>query len=418
MALRDKVVRLLEVLRQRYPWLGLDVIIDKIRQGEFEFVRPHEVKAGFEFKGTANLSLFWCQRCGYLGKKAQFRQQGSRIICPICGSPARQSYVGAPSYRGARDIREYSGMEGDRYEVAPIYSAVDAWCRRDRRLKRLVVEDEERPMATLRFHCPDPKSSCAYRQRCRESALYFPAQEGARLIPSHLSEGLTKALVISVYEEKGGGERLAFSAEALPGIEEIKIADVKVYEVAVALLIGHPYARYSERRVALPIVDGVAQMLGRAIETEGIIFRLRQSAIERAQEALAERGFSVGGGEVAHSLAHVILNSLPHLSGLSPSEFSECLGVAEEGGRVLETLVYDNSIGGIGGVRSLKKDGSLNPDLYYYFVSGVECRRDCEVACRACLFFERCGMLNRMLNRHALAYIIDPAAIAEILGGL
>lgn len=417
MTLRDKVVRLLEVLRQRYPWLGLGTIIDKIRQGEFVFVRPHEVKTSFEFKGTADLSFFWCRRCGYLGKKVQFRQHGSKIICPSCGSTARQSYVGAPLYRGARDVKEYSGMEGDRYEIAPIRNAIDAWCSRSKRLKRLVVEDEERPMATLRFRCPDPESSCTYRQRCREGLLYFPSQEGERLIPSHLSEGLTKALVISVYEEKGCGERLSFSAEALPGVEEVKITEVKVYEMAVALLIGHPYARYSERRVALPTVDGVVQMLGRAIETEGIIFRLRQSTIERAQKALAERGFSVGDGEIAHSLAHVILNSLPHLSGLSPSEFSECLGVAEEGGHVLETLIYDNSIGGIGGVRSLKREGSLNPDLYYYFISGVECRRDCEAACRACLFFERCGMLNRMLNRHALAYIVDPTTIAEILGG-
>jgi len=408
--LRDKVVRLLETLEQRYPQLGLNAVIDRIRQGKFEFVRPHEVKASFEFKGTADLSIFWCPRCGLLGKKA--------LICPSCKLPARQAYVGAPSQKGGRSVKEYSGMEGDRYEVVPISSARGAWCRRNKQLKRLVVEDEERPMATLRLRCPDPSSNCAYRKMCKDENLYFPAPEGMRLIPSHLSEGLTKALVISVYEEKGGGEHLAFSAKALPGVEEVKFAEVKVYEVAVALLIGHPYARYSERRVALPIVDGVAQMLGRAIETEGIIFRLKQSAIEDAQKTLTERGISIRDIEITHSLAHVILNSLPHLSGLSPSEFNECLGVTEKGGHVLEALVYDNSIGGIGGVRSLKKNGSLNPDLYYYFISGVECKRDCEAACRACLFFERCGMLNRMLNRHALAYIINSSAIAEILGGL
>ena len=106
-----------------------------------------------------------------------------------------------------------------------------------------------------------------------------------------------------------------------------------------------------------------------------------------------------------HTFSHAVLNTMPILTGLSPFEFGESIWASDDS-YDYEVLIYDDSKGSIGGVRSVISNQSIIHDLYAFLVN-VDCRRGCETACRACLFFERCGMLNRNLNRHALTSLID-----------
>lgn len=414
-----KLMALIERIERRYWWINFTRLKNDIKSGAFRVSEIERASAKFKYDGTGDLSFFWCKNCNHILKAFTVRGcvlQGSKMRCMQCGQgTATQAYVGAPRWdRGSKEIEYYNSQGGS--ILLPISRV--AWCRRVRAYKILNILDEERPVASATFRCPDPNVPCPYRDQqgfCREGGsrrqrLFFPRWRGIRYYPSHVSEALTKPLILTTYSA-GKGEPVIFDHEALPGVEEIRLAPLRIYEVGLLIFLGHPYASYSERLPRIPRDSMGPFMLGRRFDTEGIIIRLNETNVLRACNELRERGFKNRDAvTVVHSFAHAVLNSLPLLSGLSPSEFGESLFVSEEEG-YYELVIYDNSKGSIGGVRSIisGEEGSweLAPDIYAYFVSATECKRGCEVACRACLFYERCIFLNKILNRHALPYIIS-----------
>lgn len=412
----ERFMATLERLARYYWWL--DDLRRDIAQGRFVVRVPRVAEAAFSLPGLANLSYFWCRnrRCGWVGTRGRCVQRGRTLICPECGQPVTQAYVGAPMTEGAT-LLYYRIDSAGPYRLQPVTRAIGSYCRFLGTYKHLVVADEERPVASLTFACPDPTARCRNKSPegfCLDSSgrpirLRFPSYRGERYRPSHLSEALTKSLTISAYDIKESIP-LNYDREVLVGVEDVRLGSVTVYEVCIAYLLGHPYARRRERIPVVTVIDGRPTMLGRKLKTEGLLFRLERNAVERAHRDLIERGFSEARADaftITHTFAHTILNALPILSGLSPSEFGEAVWVREDTSDY-EVLIYDNSKGGIGGIRSVTYEGrEILPDLYSYLPNSADCKRGCEVACRACTFFERCGMLNYALNRHAIPYIVN-----------
>ena len=421
-----RFITLLEKLERRYWWMDLSKLRRDVEENRFRVLVPNFVNASFKRPGIADLGFFWCKNCGRIGLfPRDYQWLGSDIVCKYCGNYVTQAFVGAPRARRARErsIEYYYYITPGwlqrraEYRILPIRTAIDGYCRILKKYKLLVIIDEDRPLATLTFKCPDRSRPCPQRDSegfCldrygRRIRLFFGRRGELRYFPSQPSEALIKPLVLSTYDARGGNS-IDYDKNALPGVEEVRLAPVTVYEICILLLLGHPYARYSER-IPLVVADSEGPvMLGRKLKTEGILFRLKSEIVEHAHKLLRERGFSeerADGLVITHTFAHAVLNALPILTGLSPSEFGEAIWTYEEGG-YYEILIYDNSKGSIGGVRSIVYNGrELLPDLYAYLPNSADCTRGCEVACRACTFFERCGMLNYVLNRHAIPYIVD-----------
>ena len=94
------------------------------------------------------------------------------------------------------------------------------------------------------------------------------------------------------------------------------------------------------------------------------------------------------------------------MSGLDASEFSESFSPNDN-----EIAVYDNSPGGIGGVRTVVENGSKGPELRRDYIAqllnSLDCQLDCSWSCKACLHTGNCGWINRQLKREMLEEIID-----------
>jgi len=415
-----KFITLLERVERRFWWVDFSSLKNAIERGDFRIAEVEEVQANFNYGGTGNLRFFWCRRCNRILEAFAAwgcAISGSSMMCVQCRGRATQAYVGAPRWRRGRKPIEYYDSSGQVSSTLVPISEV-AWCRSIRGYRALRVVDEGRPIASATFACPNNRVPCSNRDPqgyCltssgRRQRLFFPSRRGVKHYPSHISEALTKPLILSTYNV-GEGEPVSFDCNALPGVEEVQLAPVRIYELGILIFLGHSYASYSERMPRIPKDSRGPFMLGRKFETEGLVFRLKESSVQCTCDDLRERGFrSNDATVVAHSFAHAVLNALPLLSGLSPSEFGESLFVREKEGDY-EVVVYDNSKGSIGGVRSIveeeKGSRELTPDIYAYFASAAECKRGCEAACRACLFFERCIFLNKILNRHALRQIVS-----------
>ena len=415
MSAYEKFITTLQRLSNRFPWISY--IMEQIERGNFRIWIPNRVEAKHELDSAANLGYYWCSRCGWVGISPTIID--GRPMCPSCNRRSVkiqvvQAYVGAPKaqrrWGGNRVIHiNVGGRGGSDYIILPISAAINTYCRHLRKFKNLQITNRERPVASLRFSCPNPNYSCGYRadnNLCTEEpkTLIFRRSIDRRYFPSHLSEGLTKAFVVSTYDTLREIE-VSFENDILPGIDSIYLVKVKIYEVCIAILFGHQYSRYSERIVALPSDDYGPCTLARHIETEGLLFKLKPEYVERAKAELSNKHYRSDSLIVLHTFSHAVLNTMPILTGLSPFEFGESVWASDDS-YDYEVLIYDDSKGSIGGVRSVISNHSIIHDLYAFLVN-VDCRRGCETACRACLFFERCGMLNRNLNRHALTSLID-----------
>lgn len=421
----DKFIALLRKVECRFWWLDFSTLWEAIKAGSFRVAEVEEAQASFYYGGTGDLRFFWCRKCNrILEAFRDCKISGSGMQCSWCNGRATQAYVGAPRWGRGRKAIEYYDSSGQASGALVPISGV-AWCSRAGGYKALRVADEGRPIASATFACSNNQVQCPDRDgqgycltNGRRQRLFFVPRGGATYYPSHISEALTKPLILSTYDV-GEGEPLSFDRGALPGVDEVQLAPVRVYEVGVLIFLGHSYARYSERLPRIPRDSKGPFMLGRKFKTEGLVFRLNKSLVQRACADLRERGFRANDATVvAHSFAHAAINSLPLLSGLSPSEFGESLFVSEEEGDC-EVVIYDNSKGSIGGVRSAVEGGAgsreLAPEIYAHFASAAECKRGCETACRACLFFERCIFLNRVLNRHALCQIASVSGCRQYI---
>jgi len=173
--------------------------------------------------------------------------------------------------------------------------------------------------------------------------------------------------------------------------------------LTIMYLLGHPY---SGRYRRLPVFDVDSQgkfiFLGRKLETEGLLVKLDYDAVEKIGEPIKATPLTV-----AHSISHIILLALTRLTGLSPSEFGEAVFI-DKSERVAEILIYDNSPGGIGGVRTVAKDVA---DFVEYICDfSRPCPRMCRSACRACVFYETCAFGNMFLSWRAAEKAVNRSA--------
>jgi hypothetical protein len=153
--------------------------------------------------------------------------------------------------------------------------------------------------------------------------------------------------------------------------------------------------------------------LSRHITTEGIVISLNENVISQIVSDWTQRRPNTEGRILStilyHSASHAFLKCLPMVSGLDTSEFSESILSPQN-----QIAVYDNSPGGIGGVRTVCEGSSgglhLSGDYAAQVLNSLDCQLDCSWSCKACLHTSTCGWLNRQLQREMLRSIIDERA--------
>lgn len=316
-------------------------------------------------------------------------------------------------------------------------------------LKGLKEADNRRPIDSLCWTCSIPQVPCDWRDSngfCRfsryDNAQYrnwrqdlWASTGGIRLVPPPartrsafgrfvdryrpitVSEGITKPIKIAIHDFAAqDAQRVQFHQDELRGVEEILyVKKLEIFQFTIALAIGLPYVSIRRRAVRLlsdTSPDGTESyfLLSRRLVTEGVVIKLRNDVVNHILDDWSQDRPDIQRSTLAatlyHTASHAFLKPLPMMSGLDASEFHESFSASDN-----EIAVYDNSPGGIGGVRTLFEESTeglrLRGDYSAQLLNSLSCQLDCSWSCKACLHTGNCGWINRQLKRERLEEIID-----------
>jgi hypothetical protein len=312
-------------------------------------------------------------------------------------------------------------------------------------LKRLKETNYERPMASLTWMCPftpqelpcserDSKGFCLYSAYAnlrfrpdqdadgrirfvapprirRRTAFAVGRLESYR--PVTLSEGSTKPIRVALHDFQEA-EPVDFHQDELKGVSEILyVKKLDIFQFTIALAVGLPYVSIRSRPILIlrdgePRQERAPFVLARQLTTEGLVIRLTQDARDKVLQNYAQPGVTPETllTKLYHTISHAFLKPLPMMSGLDAYEFLESFSASDN-----EVAVYDNSPGGIGGIRTVVEEGyggfQLRPDYVAQLLNSMECPLDCSWSCKACLYIGNCIWINRQLKRQMLEEVFD-----------
>ena len=435
------------------------ILIRAIDEEQLDFRVPQNVTAktvksddteyGFDY--------FRCSRCGNMYNFQEAARNG--LTCKICPGNLKLSaapiFVANFSTRPPTPIQFSEGVRKITYDWNAGYCIYKQTPKPSdgRRvstdfLKGLRAAERARPIDSLCWTCPIPTEPCTWRDDnnfCRYSTFDKPnatfrpdrwANSGRiRLVPPPartrsafgtfvdryrpvtVSEGITKPIRIAVHSYvEENVTPMGFNKEELRGIAEILyVKKLDIFQFTIALAVGLPYISIKRRVVNLfqeETADGEERpyVLSRKLTTEGILVRLKTDIADRIVADWHNRRQQTEPEAVRtmlyHTVSHAFLKPLPMVAGLDASEFHESSSPTEN-----EIAIYDDTPGGIGGVRTLYEESSKGPrlrgDYSAQLLNSLSCQLDCSWSCKACLHIDKCGWLNRQLKREMLEEIID-----------
>lgn len=437
----------------------MHMMINALDNNNFVFRVPQRITARIESTQDADygFSILRCSQCGRLYHYQQAVQ--NRMRCSSCNSRPHLSqapiFVANFSDRPPTPIPFSEAIRNSTLDKNSNYCIYqDTPMSNGRKvgkdfLKGLKETMKDRPIDTLCWTCPIPNEPCDHRDAsgyCRYSRFDRPGRTWRpdiqgnsgrirltapatlrtrsafgtfldRYRPITTSEGVTKAIRIAVHDfENQNSQNVKFEQDELPGISEILfVKKLEIFQFTIALAVGLPNISIRKRAVLLlseRSTDGADSLyaLSRRLVTEGLIIRLKPEVKQRILENWLQRRSGLQNETLAatlyHTVSHAFLKPLPMISGLDASEFHESFSPADN-----EVAIYDNSPGGIGGMKTTCEEGSdgliLRADYSALLMNSLQCQLDCSWSCKACLHTGNCGWINRQIKREMLSDIIN-----------
>jgi len=262
---------------------------------------------------------------------------------------------------------------------------------------RIFIEDRSRPIATLKFvydssHTHEP--ALVHRFRIFNYQL--------ALMPS---ESITKPVTITAfaYREPSCTE-VNTTMGSIPGTSRILYcSDLEVLQATLLYKAGHPRSSSGTRVSVLDVEPSqlsatpIIRIPVRYIRTHGLVVKIDKESVKFALKELGYRDDDVW--IALHTISHAFLVSLPRITGLEGASFGEALSTSTD-----EIAVFDNSLGGLGGVEGVVDISNkvLEPNYEASVRESYKCPLACTRACKACLFTDSCFMLNWRLDRRIL----------------
>lgn len=261
---------------------------------------------------------------------------------------------------------------------------------------RIVARDMSRPMSSIEFIYPQDKSHGPKFSVKRGNFDY--------VLSSMPMESITKPITVTAFAyEPGKCIELKTTTGSLNGIETLLLCkDLEVLQTTVLYKVGHPRSSSWER---VSVIDmekdertGVQISLPtRYITTSGIVIKINSESVRSSLDKLGYKSSSEGEWTALHTISHAFLVNLPRITGLEGNDFGEAIDTSNR-----EIAIFDNSMGGLGGVEGVTSNGILAPNYEWSIRDSHKCPLACMRACKACLYTDSCFMLNWRLDRRII----------------
>lgn len=360
-----------------------------------QLIVPQEVTAKIR-TSLADLSYARCARCGRVYNLSSRRELLKNPRCS-CGGPIVAAPVWSITAKGLpKPNRRLTTTQGIRLVISiEQYSHARIHSQSVKVPNEIRIRDKSRPIATLEFrydsliHEPSP----IHRTKAFRYWL--------SLMPS---ESITKPVTITTFAyNEEHCIKINPTAGPLSGITEMLYCrDLEVIQATLLYKAGHQRTSSSIRVAVLnmqssPLSGAFIGVPIRYIITHGLVVKVEENTIK---EVLRELGYRNDDFWIAlHSISHAFLVNLPQITGLEGMDFGEALSTNTN-----EIAVYDNSLGGLGGIEGVVNlaERVLMPNYEWGVRDSYNCPLACTRACKACLFTDSCFMLNWRLDRRIL----------------
>ncbi|MEM0345793.1 MAG: hypothetical protein QW189_07755 [Thermofilaceae archaeon] len=262
---------------------------------------------------------------------------------------------------------------------------------------RVIASDMSRPLSSLKFIYSNNVPHDPRFQIKRENFDY--------IISSMPMESITKPVTVTAFAYRSGQcTELETTTGKLDGISEILLCkDLEVLQTTVVYKVGHPRSSRHER---ISVIDmeknenyNVYQvnLPARYITTVGIVIKIDEARVESSLKKLGYKQGYESEWTALHTISHAFLVNLPRITGLEGNDFGEAIDTSNK-----EIAVFDNSVGGLGGVEGVVFSGALAPNYEWAVRDSHKCPLACMRACKACLYTDSCFMLNWRLDRRII----------------
>lgn len=405
--------------------------------------RPIRVKvpAKVDLRLDDNLEKVYCTNihCGTIWKLKWLNQRAKSLPpCSLCGSRVQQAPIFVPVIDQSDNVSVGGAGIQLGSDIQPLpdrmlfchYKTPTGGCRAPTStdhqcvtqftdtLGSLAIFDPQRPIESLKLYNPDcPKHlevplidiRRPRRQQHVWYSLDFPRES--------LNVPLTASSVFS-YDDPNDPEIEEvnqvlspllgqFFKNELVDFNETKFTHMKILETVYGYRAGNRLSG-----VTTTYVGGASKtVLGRLINTKGFQVTIKPTIFDRIKQIKERRHIEDKYKDedvleiILHSLKHALLVEVPIFTGLDEYKFHGTFEINEDEGEwAAKVYVYDTEDGGSGGFSTIMR----NRDILETMLDDVRLRRincpvrDCQQACKHCLYIRNCGFVNRKLHRKLL----------------
>jgi len=386
-------------------------------------------KVNLRFDDT--LRIIYCIKCGTLDslRWAKFYWTEGMPKCKKCGSQTAQAPIFLPIRRDDADSTKV--LMGTRSKDAAIQTIreSDLFCpnrTRDHKCKvtgkqceiqdairQLKITDPQRQISSLRM----VKENCPAGIPIEQEKLHRPWRTSEYFyVTDFPRESMTKSLRVSAiqsYELPNDDEILDVN-NSLNTVKQLKlnreIVEMSQTKFSRLLVLEAVYGfklASTSRGLSTYYLSGRENELpGRLIETQGFMLSLNTNFYRKLEEIRDQKYPNQEVKDLVyialHSIKHCFLVLMPQFTGFEPTKFYGGYEFDEEA-KESKVYVYDSDQGGSGGFAALMRDGEGFLDMMDQIKERITCpQKECDYACKLCLYTQSCGKTNQDLNRHLI----------------
>lgn len=361
-----------------------------------QLVVPSYVDTNIKTK-LANLSYARCTRCGQVYDLSVQPNLLRNPKCNYCKAPLVPAPLWAISARSVpRNNRRITTTQNIKIVLSVEDYSIQGHTNSQRLPTHIFISDKSRPIATLQFRY----NSLIHEPTAVRRAAIFTYN--LSLMPS---ESITKPVTITAFAyEESSCKEIGTTMGPLRGISKLLYCNnLEILQATPIYKAGHQRSSSATRASVLdeqqsPISRApIVRIPTRYIWTHGLVVKIDE---EPVKSVLGELGYMPNDLWIAlHTISHAFLVNLPQVTGLEGMDFGEAISSSSN-----EIAVYDNSLGGLGGVEGVidVANSVLEPNYEFIIRDSHNCPLACTKACKACLFTDSCFMLNWNLDRRIL----------------